>query len=86
MTQHAFDGIDDFRGASLPYFTTHMELVRRQREAIAAKRARTGLARDDEWEGDSFLCLLSDHLGCRALHLRVLSWSYQILVMTWTIQ
>ena len=26
-----------------------------QREAIAAKKARTGLAKDDEWEGDSFV-------------------------------
>jgi len=29
--------------------------VRMQREAIAAKKARTGLAKDDEWEGDSFV-------------------------------
>ena len=28
MTQHGFNSIEDFRGASLPYFTTHTELVR----------------------------------------------------------
>ena len=30
MTQHGFNSIEDFRGASLPYFTTHTELVRMQ--------------------------------------------------------
>jgi dihydropyrimidine dehydrogenase (NADP+) len=55
MSEHSFASIEDFRGAALPYFTTHTELVRLQREAIAAKRARTGLTKDDEWEGDSFV-------------------------------
>jgi len=27
MSQHGFNGISDFSGASLPYFTTHTELV-----------------------------------------------------------
>ena len=27
MSQHGFNGIPDFSGASLPYFTTHTELV-----------------------------------------------------------
>ena len=58
MTQHDFTSIEGFRGASLPYFTTHTELVRMQREAIAAKRARTGLAKDDEWEGAHSTCAL----------------------------
>ncbi len=30
MRQHGFSSIEDFRGASLPYFTTHQELVRMQ--------------------------------------------------------
>lgn len=30
MKQHDFSSIDDFRGTSLPFFTTHMELVRLQ--------------------------------------------------------
>ncbi len=56
MVQHGFSSIDDFRGASLPYFTTHSELVRMQQEAIAAKKAaRVGLAKDDDWSGDGFV-------------------------------
>ncbi len=56
MAQHDFKSICDFRGSALPYFTTHTELVRMQREAIAAKRAKSvGLSKDDQWTGDSFV-------------------------------
>jgi dihydropyrimidine dehydrogenase (NADP+) len=55
MSRHGFTSVEDFRGASLPYFTTHTDLVARQRAAIAAKRARVGLANDDEWSGDQFV-------------------------------
>ncbi len=55
MTKHNFNRIDDFRGASLPYFTTHMDLVARQRASIEAKKARVGLANDAEWSGDDFV-------------------------------
>ena len=56
MEQHGFASVEDFRGASLPFFTTHAELVRLQREALAAKkRARTGLAGDADWSGDGFV-------------------------------
>ncbi|KAK9785261.1 hypothetical protein WJX73_003853 [Symbiochloris irregularis] len=56
MQQHGFESIESFRGATLPYFTTHTELVRMQREAIdAKKRKRSGLAKDDEWSGDGFV-------------------------------
>jgi dihydropyrimidine dehydrogenase (NADP+) len=56
MQQHDFQSISGFKGASLPYFTTHHELVRMQREALDAKRkARVGLAKDDEWSGDGFV-------------------------------
>ena len=56
MAQHGFSSVADFCGASLPYFTTHHELVRLQREAVAAKkRARTGLAGDADWSGDGFV-------------------------------
>jgi hypothetical protein len=56
MEQHGFTSVEDFRGASLPFFTTHAELVRLQREALAAKkRARTGLAGDADWSGDGFV-------------------------------
>ena len=52
MEQHGFNSIEDFRGESLSYFTSHTELVRMQREAISAKKARkVGLARDDDWSG-----------------------------------
>ncbi len=56
MEQHGFNSIEEFRGQSLEYFTTHTELVRMQREAIAAKRAqKVGLSKDDEWSGDGFV-------------------------------
>lgn len=35
MEQHNFKTLDDFRGASLPYFTTHHELVRDVRRPAA---------------------------------------------------
>jgi dihydropyrimidine dehydrogenase (NADP+) len=56
MAHHSFKSLEEFRGASLPYFTTHSELVRRQRAAIAERRAaKTGLANDAEWSGDGFV-------------------------------
>lgn len=56
MQKHDFQSLAEFKGASLPYFTTHMELVRMQREALDAKRKeRVGLAKDDEWSGDGFV-------------------------------
>ena len=57
MDRHDFPSIDDFRGASLPYFSTHADLVRRQAEARAkAKAKREGMVeRDTQWEGDKFV-------------------------------
>jgi len=56
MAKHEFTNIEDFRGASLPYFTTHTELVRLQHEAIAAKKAkRIGVDSDAGWSGDGFV-------------------------------
>jgi len=57
MDQHGFASIDEFRGASLPYFTTHADLVRRQAEAkTAAKARREGMVeKDTQWEGDKFV-------------------------------
>lgn len=50
MTDHKFETIDEFRGKSLPYFSTHADLVSRQ---AAAKRAKVGSARDNEtWQGN----------------------------------
>ena len=71
MEQHGFASVEDFRGASLPYFTTHHELVRLQREAIdAKKRARTGLAGDADWSGDGFVrCAASPVLGFQGFRI-----------------
>ncbi|KAG2500719.1 hypothetical protein HYH03_001484 [Edaphochlamys debaryana] len=55
MAKHNFKSIDEFRGKSLPYVTVHSELVKRQREAIAAKKQRVGLSNDAEWSGDDFV-------------------------------
>ncbi|CAM6092684.1 unnamed protein product [Calypogeia fissa] len=52
MNQHQFTSIEDFRGASLEYFTTHSELVRMQREARSVRR---GLASDKDWTGEGFV-------------------------------
>ena len=52
MSEHDFKSIEDFRGASLPYFTSHRELVRMQKENKAKRR---GLANDAEWSGDGFV-------------------------------
>lgn len=38
MSRHGFTSIAEFRGASLPYFTTHQQLVRLQREALDHKK------------------------------------------------
>jgi dihydropyrimidine dehydrogenase (NADP+)/dihydropyrimidine dehydrogenase (NAD+) subunit PreA len=61
MEQHKFRTLDDFRGHSLQYFTTHYDLVKRQAEA--RKTARTTAPKadgqpvraDHEWRGDDFV-------------------------------
>eukprot|EP00892_Ulva_mutabilis_P008298 jgi/Ulvmu1/5840/UM025_0099.1 len=56
MSSHNFESIEDFRGAALPYFTTHKDLYERQQEAIKKKRAaRVGLKDDSDWTGDGFV-------------------------------
>eukprot|EP00887_Chlorella_sp_A99_P007748 scaffold20.g7748.t1 len=56
MNKHGFTSIDQFRGASLPYFTSHHELVRMQHEALEQKKKkRVGLEGDDKWTGDGFV-------------------------------
>ena len=54
MDRHGFESIDQFRGHSLQYFTTHADLVRRQAEAKAAKKAGV-VKKDTEWKGDEFV-------------------------------
>ena len=52
MEQHGFETLDDFRGASLPYFTTHHHLVELQAEK-KAKQAAKMANKDTEWgKGD----------------------------------
>jgi dihydroorotate dehydrogenase subfamily 1 len=46
---HQFGTLTDFIGKSLPHFTTHADLVARQKAAKAARAGGTG--RDNEWQG-----------------------------------
>ena len=50
LDKHNFEKLEDCVGHSLPYFSTHADLVERQR---AAKRNNAGKAnRDNMWKGD----------------------------------
>lgn len=50
MDKHGFTSVSEIVGKSLPYFTTHADLVERQ---LQAKRDKAGQAqRDDMWKGD----------------------------------
>jgi dihydroorotate dehydrogenase subfamily 1 len=50
MVDHNFEDLRQMIGKSLPYFTTHMDLVKRQKEAKAAK---VGAGKDAEtWKGE----------------------------------
>ncbi|MDP6602429.1 MAG: NAD-dependent dihydropyrimidine dehydrogenase subunit PreA [Phycisphaerales bacterium] len=57
MEGHGFESINDFRGASLPYFSTHADLVQRQADAKAAAKARRAgmVQQDTQWSGDDFV-------------------------------
>lgn len=56
MEFHKFTSLRDVVGHSLPYFTTHSDLVARQKAAIAEKRGqKKGLANDKDWTGDGFV-------------------------------
>jgi dihydropyrimidine dehydrogenase (NADP+)/dihydropyrimidine dehydrogenase (NAD+) subunit PreA len=58
MEHHKFERLADFKGHSLPYFTTHADLVRRQAEARAAKKAKHDkkvIRADAEWDGEDFV-------------------------------
>ncbi len=48
MRKHEFQTLEDFRGLSLPYFTTHADLVERQKR----RRARRT---DSDWDDRSFV-------------------------------
>ncbi len=60
MAKHNFETLDDFKGKSLPYFTTHADLVKRQTERKAAQKAAAAapakvVKSDAEWTGDDFV-------------------------------
>ncbi len=57
MDKHGFATIEEFRGHSLKYFSTHADLVQRQKDAKASQAAaRAGMVtKDTAWEGDSFV-------------------------------
>jgi dihydropyrimidine dehydrogenase (NADP+)/dihydropyrimidine dehydrogenase (NAD+) subunit PreA len=58
MDKHKFERLEDFRGHSLQFFTTHFDLVRRQSEAREAKRAEAKkkmITADAQWDGDDFV-------------------------------
>jgi dihydroorotate dehydrogenase subfamily 1 len=50
LVDHKFERLEELRGKALPYFSTHFDLVERQR---AAKAAKTGANKDAEtWKGE----------------------------------
>jgi dihydropyrimidine dehydrogenase (NADP+)/dihydropyrimidine dehydrogenase (NAD+) subunit PreA len=58
MAKHKFETLEDFKGKSLPYFTTHADLVKRQTERKAAQKAAAAtkvVKSDGEWSGDEFV-------------------------------
>ncbi|HEY4235246.1 MAG TPA: NAD-dependent dihydropyrimidine dehydrogenase subunit PreA [Lacipirellulaceae bacterium] len=58
MEKHKFNRLEDFKGHSVQYFTTHADLVKRQTEARAAKKAEHAkkmIRADAEWDGDDFV-------------------------------
>ena len=58
MARHKFETLADFKGQSLPYFTTHADLVIRQADRKAAQKAameKKVVSADSEWSGDSFV-------------------------------
>ncbi len=63
MAKHKFETLQDFKGKTLPYFTTHADLVKRQTERKAAQKIAATVAAaaakvvksDAEWTGDEFV-------------------------------
>ncbi|TLD68172.1 NAD-dependent dihydropyrimidine dehydrogenase subunit PreA [Phragmitibacter flavus] len=63
MDKHGFETLAEFKGKSLPYFTTHADLVERQGARKAAQKAaaaveveqKAKVSSDAEWTGDSFV-------------------------------
>ncbi|MEK6247829.1 MAG: NAD-dependent dihydropyrimidine dehydrogenase subunit PreA [Planctomycetales bacterium] len=56
MDRHRFETLDDFKGHSLQFFTTHSHLVELQAAERQAKKAEKEMIRADaDWDGDDFV-------------------------------
>jgi dihydropyrimidine dehydrogenase (NADP+)/dihydropyrimidine dehydrogenase (NAD+) subunit PreA len=58
MERHHFNSPADFKGKSLPYFTSHFDLVQKQAQRKSAQKAaaqKKAAGADGEWSGDSFV-------------------------------
>ncbi len=64
MERHKFNTLAEFKGKSLPYFTSHFDLVQKQAERKSAmtrpqqpsaKAEKKAVSADGEWRGDSFV-------------------------------
>jgi dihydroorotate dehydrogenase subfamily 1 len=62
MEKHGFEKPADFKGKTLPYFTTHTDLVQRQAQRKAAQKAakeaeqlKKMVTVDSDWSGDDFV-------------------------------
>lgn len=57
MDSKGFKTIDEFRGHSLQYFTTHADLVQRQASAKALEKAAAEgrVTKDTQWTGEKFV-------------------------------
>eukprot|EP01025_Chloroclados_australasicus_P046376 TRINITY_DN5116_c0_g3_i2.p1 TRINITY_DN5116_c0_g3~~TRINITY_DN5116_c0_g3_i2.p1 ORF type:complete len:503 (+),score=57.04 TRINITY_DN5116_c0_g3_i2:203-1510(+) len=56
MLEHDFKAVEDFRGYSLQYFTSHTDLVQKQRAAIEQRRLeKAKMSSDAEWSGEEFV-------------------------------
>ncbi|MBL8887596.1 MAG: NAD-dependent dihydropyrimidine dehydrogenase subunit PreA [Phycisphaerales bacterium] len=57
MDSKGFKTIDEFRGHSLQYFTTHADLVQRQASAKALEKAAAEgrITKDTQWTGEKFV-------------------------------
>jgi dihydroorotate dehydrogenase subfamily 1 len=62
MERHGFETIEDFRGHSLQFFTSHSDLVRRRADAkdkarreLAERATAPAITADHEWTADEFV-------------------------------
>lgn len=57
MDAKGFKTIEEFRGHSLQYFTTHHDLVQRQAQAKALEKAAAEgrVTKDTQWTGEKFV-------------------------------